>query len=147
MKFTSSMSIRSTKISTMNTMMKVTMQNMAGTIMNTGPRREDTIKAAITSPDITMTTTVRRDIMIRDTTLTNTRDTKVPVATNHITDTIRTMARREVMMTIKNGVTAMGMVGMAIIVKLSHFLLSYGPLFDCTLCLLCLSWGSQSHKW
>lgn len=147
MKFTNSMSIRSTKTSTTNTMMRVTTANMADTIMNTAPRREGTIRAAITSPDITMTTTVRKDITRRDITLTNTRATKVPVATIHITDTIRTMARREVMMTIKNGATAMDMVGMVIIAKLSHFLLSYGLLFDCMLCLLCLSWGSQSHKW
>jgi hypothetical protein len=147
MKFTNSMSIRSTKTFTTNTMTRVTMPNMAGTITNTAPRREDTIRAAITSPDITMTTTARKDITRRDITLTNTRATKGPVATNHITDTIRTMARREVMMTIKNGATATDMVDMAIIVKLSHFLLSYGPLVDCMLCLLCLSWRSRLHKW
>jgi len=147
MKFTNSMNIRSTKTSTTKTTMRVTIANMAGTITNTAPRREDTIKAAITSPDITMTTTVRKDITTRDITLTNTRVTKVPVVTSHITDTIRTMARREVMMTTKIGATAMDMVGMAIIVKLSHFLLSYGLLVDCMLCLFCLTWGSRSHKW
>jgi hypothetical protein len=43
----------------------------------------------------------------------------------------------------------MGMVGMAIIVKLTHFLPSYGLLADCMLCLLFvsgLSWGTPSHK-
>jgi len=147
MRFTNLMSIRSTMTSTTNTKMRVTMPNMADTIMNTAPRREDTIKAAITSPDITMTTMVRKDITRRDITLTNIRATRVPVATSHITDTIRTMARREVMMTIKNGASAMDMVGMVIIVKLSHFLLSFGLLFDCILCLFCLSGGSRSHKW
>jgi hypothetical protein len=145
-RFTNSTSTRSIKTSTTNTMMRDTMANMADTIMNMAPRREDTIRAAITSPDIRMTTTVRKDITRRDITLTNTRATKVRVATIPITDTIRTIARREVMMTIRNGATAMDMVGMVIIVKLSHFLLSYGLLFNCMLCLLCLSGGSRSHK-
>ena len=145
MKFTNSTSTRSTKISTTNTMMKVTMGNMAVTIMNTAQRREDTIRAAITSRDITMTTTVRKGTTRRDTTLTNTRATKVPVATRSIMDTMRTMVKREDMMTTKNGATAMDMVG--IMVKLSHFLPSYGLLVDCMLCLLCLSWGTLSHKW
>ena len=147
MKFTNSMNIRNTKTFTTNTMMRDTMANMADTITNTAPRRVDTIRAAITSPDITMTTTVRKDITRRGITLTNTRVTKVPVATSHITDTIRIMARKEVMRTIKIGATVTDMVGMAVVVKLSHFLLSYGPLVDCVLCLLCLSWGSRLHKW
>jgi hypothetical protein len=146
MKFTNWMSIRSTKTSTMKTMMRVTMANMADTIMNTAPRKEDTIRAAITSPDTMMIITVRKAITRRDITLTNTKATKVPVATSHITVIIRTMARREVMMTTKIGATAMDMVGMAIIVKLSQFLLSYGLLFDCMLCLLCLSWGSRNRR-
>jgi hypothetical protein len=143
-KFTNSMNTRSTKISTTNTMMRVTIANMADTTMNTAQRREDTIRAAITSRDITMTITVRRGITTRDTTLTNTRATKVLVATRNTMDTMRTMARREVMMTTKNGATAMGTVG--ITVKLSHFLPSFGPLVNCTLWLLWLSWGTPSHK-
>lgn len=146
-KFTNSMSIRNTKTSTTKTTMRVTIANTEDTIMNTAPRREDTIRAAITSRDITMATTVRKDITRRDITLTNTRATKVPVVTRNITDTIRIMVRREDMMTTKIGATAMDMVGMGIIVKLSHFLLSFGLLVDCMLCLLCLSWGPHSHKW
>lgn len=91
--------------STMTTIREVTTPNMGNIMDITEARREDTRRAVTTRVDTMAITTAKRVITTRDTTKTNTRDTKDitdTIPTTHIT---KTTERRAVTPAERNTVT------------------------------------------
>ena len=85
---------------------EVIIANMETSTLTTKTRREATRREDITNQDTMMITMARRDTTIRDTTRTNTRDTKVTMGMRNIMDIMRTMARRVVILMESTGDSA-----------------------------------------
>jgi len=123
-------------------MTKGTTANMAATTMHMAARREDTIRADTTSQDITTIIMARKVITRRDTTLTNTRDTKVQADTKNTMDITRSMARRAAILTTRTGASAVATVDTD---KARLVLPFHGLQVDYLLLLLWLSWDTAAR--